>query len=123
MCLIFLYTHREFSNLSGELWEESDRFRFLLTVFWANLKDSVGLIFSQTLDNDSGSVFLSTYLRGLSAGDLLSSRLIRVSLSLSPPPPPLSLYHNTAESLYWMHQRRFTPPTVIVYDPWLQHEE
>ena len=42
--LIFLQAHRETSTLTNELTEESDRFRFLLTVCLSNLKGSVGLI-------------------------------------------------------------------------------
>jgi hypothetical protein len=39
-----LYTHREVSILTGELPEESEKFRFLRASHLSNLKDSVGLI-------------------------------------------------------------------------------
>ena len=48
ICLFFLHVYRESSALFGELPEESDQFRFLLTTFLTNLKDSVGLILSKT---------------------------------------------------------------------------
>ena len=41
---LFLHTHREDSDLTNELSEESDQFRFLRTAFFANLKGTVGLI-------------------------------------------------------------------------------
>ena len=40
--LIFLHTHREVSVLTNELPEESDQFRFLQAVCFANLRSSVG---------------------------------------------------------------------------------
>ena len=46
--LIFLYVYRESSELTGELPEESDQFRFLLTTCLTNLKESVGLILAKT---------------------------------------------------------------------------
>jgi hypothetical protein len=51
LCLLFLHAHREVSALTGELPEESDQFRFLLTVCLSNLKGSVGLTFNQGLGN------------------------------------------------------------------------
>ncbi len=42
--LLFLDVHRESSDLSGELPEESDQFHFLRTACFVNLKVSVGLI-------------------------------------------------------------------------------
>jgi hypothetical protein len=42
--LLFLHTHREESALSNELPEESEQFRFLRAVCFANIKGSVGLI-------------------------------------------------------------------------------
>ena len=46
--LIFLDPHRETSVLTGELSEESDRFRFLRTACLTDLKGSVGLILTKT---------------------------------------------------------------------------
>ena len=45
--LIFLHAHREASVLTGELPEESDQFRFLSAVFFANLKGSKGLMLTK----------------------------------------------------------------------------
>ena len=42
--LNFLYDHRESSDLTIELTEESDQFRFLRVRCFPNLKDLVGLI-------------------------------------------------------------------------------
>ena len=45
--LLFLYAHREASTasaLANEIPEESDQFRFLRSVCYANIKGSVGLI-------------------------------------------------------------------------------
>ena len=46
--LLFLHAHREASALDNELPEESDQFRFLRSVCFANIKGSVGLILSKT---------------------------------------------------------------------------
>jgi hypothetical protein len=46
--LFFLHVHREASNLTGELPEESDQFRFLRVSHLDNLKGSVGLILAKT---------------------------------------------------------------------------
>jgi hypothetical protein len=40
--LLFLHTHREASVLTNEIPEESDQFRFLRVVCYANIKGSVG---------------------------------------------------------------------------------
>ena len=45
--LIFLHAHRETSVLTNEPPEESDQFRFLRTVCFANLKGTVGLIMAK----------------------------------------------------------------------------
>ena len=42
--LLLLHVHREASDLDNELTEESDQFRFLRSVCFANLKGTVGLI-------------------------------------------------------------------------------
>ena len=42
--LLFLHTHREASTLDNELPEKSDKFHFLHTSCFANLKGAVGLI-------------------------------------------------------------------------------
>ena len=42
--LLFLHAHREASTLADELPEESDQFRFLRAVCFANLEGAVGLI-------------------------------------------------------------------------------
>ena len=42
--LLFLNDHREASDLTNELLEESDQFRFLLTASLDDLKGSLGLI-------------------------------------------------------------------------------
>ena len=42
--LFFLHPHREESDLTNELEEESDQFRFFRVVCFANLKGAVGLI-------------------------------------------------------------------------------
>ena len=44
LLLIFLHTHRESSDLSGELPEESDQFRFLRTDCLTHLKGSPGCL-------------------------------------------------------------------------------
>ena len=44
MCLLFLHSHHETSDLDNELPEESDKFRFLHALCFANLKGVVGLI-------------------------------------------------------------------------------
>ena len=44
--LLFLHAHREANVLAGELPQESDRFRFLRAARLANLKGSLGLIFT-----------------------------------------------------------------------------
>ncbi len=44
--LLFLYTHRDTSDLTNEIPEESDHFRFLRVVCYANIKGSVGLIWA-----------------------------------------------------------------------------
>ena len=41
-CLLFLYTHRETSVLTNELWEELDQFRFLHDTCLGNLKGQLG---------------------------------------------------------------------------------
>ena len=49
--LFFLYDHRETSDLTNELPEESDQFRFLRnTVCLDHLKVSVGLILTKSSD-------------------------------------------------------------------------
>ena len=45
--LLFLHAHREASDLSNEIPEESDQFRFLRAACLANLKGSVGLILAK----------------------------------------------------------------------------
>ena len=45
--LLFLHTHRETSDLTYELPEESDQFRFLCAAYLANLKGSLGLILAK----------------------------------------------------------------------------
>ncbi len=42
--LLFLHVHREVSDLSNDIPEESGQFRFLRAVCFANIKGSVGLI-------------------------------------------------------------------------------
>ncbi len=42
--LIFFHDHREVSDFDNELSEESDQFRFIRSVCFANLKGTVGLI-------------------------------------------------------------------------------
>ena len=44
--LLFLHSHREASALANEIPEESEQFRFLRAACYANIKGSVGLIFS-----------------------------------------------------------------------------
>jgi hypothetical protein len=46
--LLFLHAYREASVLVNELPEESEQFRFLRTVFFANIKGSVRLILAKT---------------------------------------------------------------------------
>ena len=46
--LLFLHAHREASVLPKELTEESDKFRFLHTSCFVNLKGVVGLIMEKT---------------------------------------------------------------------------
>ena len=48
--LLFLHAHREASALSNEIPEESDQFRFLRAVCFANIKGSVGLILAKSSD-------------------------------------------------------------------------
>ena len=45
---LFLHAHREASALTNELPEESDQFRFLRAVCFANLKGTVGLIMTKS---------------------------------------------------------------------------
>ena len=45
--LLFLHAHREASALDNELPEESDKFRFLRSSCFANLKGEVGLIMAK----------------------------------------------------------------------------
>ena len=45
--LLFLHAHREVSALSNEIPEESEQFRFLHVVCFANIKGSVGLILTK----------------------------------------------------------------------------
>jgi hypothetical protein len=45
--LLFLHTHREASALVNEIPEESEQFRFLRVVCYANIKGSVGLILAK----------------------------------------------------------------------------
>jgi hypothetical protein len=45
--LLFLHANREESDLSDEIPEESDQLRFLCTVFYVNIKVSVGLILAK----------------------------------------------------------------------------
>ncbi len=40
--LLFLHTHREPSDLTNDISEESDQFHFLRVVYHANIKGSVG---------------------------------------------------------------------------------
>ena len=46
--LLFLHDHRESSDLTNELPEESDQFRFLHASCFTNLKGVVGLIMAKT---------------------------------------------------------------------------
>ncbi len=46
--LFFPHAHREASVLTNEILEESDQFRFLRVVSYANVKGSVGLILTKT---------------------------------------------------------------------------
>ena len=45
--LLFLHVHREASVLTNELSQESDQFRFLRAVCFANLKGVIGLIMTK----------------------------------------------------------------------------
>ena len=47
--LLFLHAHREASDLSHELPEESDQFRFLRAACLHNIKGSVGFILAKAL--------------------------------------------------------------------------
>ena len=44
--LLFLQAHREASALANEIPEESEQFQFLRAACYANIKGSVGLIFT-----------------------------------------------------------------------------
>ena len=46
--LLFLHTHREVSDLTNELPEESDQFRFLRASCFTNPKGAVGLIMAKS---------------------------------------------------------------------------
>ncbi len=48
--LLFLHVHHEDSFLANEIPEESDQFRFLRAVCYANIKGSVGLILAKASD-------------------------------------------------------------------------
>ena len=48
--LLFLHAHLEASDLTNELQEESDQFRFLRAVCLANIEGSVGLILAKVSD-------------------------------------------------------------------------
>ena len=45
--LLFLHAHRESSALINEMTKESDQFRFIRAVCFANLKGAVGLIMAK----------------------------------------------------------------------------
>ena len=81
--LIFLYVYHESSDLAGELPEESDHFRFLLTTSLTNLKESVGL--SLHKPRQVGLLFPSTCLHGLSYLSLVSFTLVERPSSYSFP--------------------------------------
>lgn len=62
--LIFLHTNLESSVLSNELPEESDQFRFLRVVCFANLKGVVGLITDEIIgyaDFNTSGPFISVF--------------------------------------------------------------
>ena len=48
LCLLFLHANREASDLSGELLEDSDQFRFIRADCLPNLKGSLGLMLAKS---------------------------------------------------------------------------
>jgi hypothetical protein len=91
-----LYSNLETSTLANELSEESDQFRFIRIVCFANLKGDVGLIMAKTsdmwismpLDHSSRSfVPLSRFILSRRPTPLLSPSLV-----LLPPRPDLLLF-------------------------------
>jgi hypothetical protein len=50
--LLFLHTHREASDLSNDIPEESNHFRFLRATCLTNFKGSVGLIFGESFHHE-----------------------------------------------------------------------
>ena len=79
--LIFLHAHREASDLTNELPEESDQFRFLRSVCLANLKGPVALIMVKAsvipLDLSSRSFIpLSRFIRSRRPTPFLAPSLV-----------------------------------------------
>jgi hypothetical protein len=83
--LLFLHAHREASALANELQEESEQFRFLRSVCYANIKGSVGLILAKAsvmrisirLDLSSRSFIpLPRFMRPRRAAPLLVPSLV-----------------------------------------------
>jgi hypothetical protein len=83
--LLFLYTHREDSDLANEIPEESEQFRFLRSACYANIKGSVGLILAKAsamwisipLDLSSRPFIpLPRFMRSRRAAPLLAPSLV-----------------------------------------------
>ena len=83
--LLFLHVHREPSDLTNELPEESDQFRFLRSSCFVNLKGTVGLIMTKAsvmqisipLDLSSRlSIPLPRFIRSRRPTPLLASSLV-----------------------------------------------
>ena len=83
--LLFCQTLRETSELSNELSEESDQFRFLRVSCFANLKGTVGLIMAKVsamrisipLDLSSRSfILISRFIRSRRPTPLLAPSLV-----------------------------------------------
>ena len=83
--LLFLHGHREVSVWTTEIPEETDQFRFLRSVCFANLKGVVGLIMTKTsvvrisipLDLSSGTFIpLPRFIRSCRPTPLTSPSLV-----------------------------------------------
>jgi hypothetical protein len=83
--LLFLHAHREASDLSNEIPEESEQFRFLRAACYPNIKGSVGLILAKAstirisipLDLSSRSFIpLPCFMRFRRAATLLAPSLV-----------------------------------------------
>ena len=114
--LLFLHAHREAPALTNELLEESDHFRFLRSVCFANLKGTVGLIMVKTsatwisipLDLSSRSfISLSRFIPSRRPTPLLAPSLVLF-------PPCSAQVANDMCSLYLLQYADLAQPEMRV---------